>query len=93
MRRSAKKPEIDLDLRPKVTVGGISCLLGIAPTTLYDRIRQGALNLDSVPSMMTQGGRFYDLESIIRRFLPTVDDERVTTMMFEFMQENGGLVR
>jgi hypothetical protein len=93
MRRSGKKPDIDLDSRPKTTAGGIARLTGVGRQTIYMRLHDGTLNLDDVPQQVTTSGTFYDLESIVRRYFPSADGNMVATIMFDFMQENGGMVR
>ncbi len=93
MRRSGKRADIDLDSRPRVTAGGIARLIGASRPTIYRRIQEGKLNLDSIPRKITTSGTLYDLESIVMRYFPSADGNMVATIMLNFMQENGGLVR
>ena len=55
MRRSGKRADIDLDSRPKTTAGGIARLIGANRTSLYRRIQEGKLNLDSIPRKSLDG--------------------------------------
>ena len=93
MRRSGKRAEIDLDSRPKTSAAGIARLIGADRQSVYRRIREGTLNLDNIPRKITTSGTLYDLESIVMRYFPSADGNMVATIMLNFMQENGGLVR
>lgn len=76
-----------------IAVRGIARLIGKSRRTVYRRIQEGKLDIDGVPSKQTTAGKVYDMEGVIRRFFPSADGNLVATMMYDFMQEHGGLVK
>ena len=93
MRKSKKTPDEALASRPLTTLTGVARIMGLHRATLYRRVRNGKADLADLPHRITMRGTYYDLQAVYRRMLPGANDQTIALLMFDFIQENGRLIR
>ncbi len=93
MRKSKKTPDEVLASRPLTTLAGVARIMGLDKATLYRRVRRGNANLSDLPQRITVRGTYYDLEAVYQRMLPGANDQTIALLMFDFIQDNGRLIR
>lgn len=93
MRKFKKRPDEALESRPLTTLTGVARIMGLDRATLYRRVRKGKANLSDLPHLITVKGTHYDVEAIYQKMLPGANDQTIALLMFDFIQENGRLIR
>lgn len=93
MRNRKKTPDKTAYPRPYTTLTGVARIMGLDRATLYRRVNSEKIDLSALPQKITTKGTYYDLEAVYQRMLPGADAQTIALLMFDFIQENGRLIR